>query len=166
MHTYTILGHSQSPAESVNITIKIDNQLLFSGPVPSASTGQATGDRIELCRWDSKTLLSGNVIISGTVNGGDLYFSLIAEIFSNNSESDPQEHYSELEYPDSMANMHAVVSVTVDNVAQLTPVNIHRVDNINDIRGWHYLIPNSSEFEIVYFSGPFPEEFTASTGHE
>lgn len=162
MHTYSVLV-SRAASDSVDAIINVDNQLIFSGTV----LFDKASDRIELCRWNREMPLSGNIQISGSVTTGDMHFCGLTEIVSYQAESESpdslveSEYSLELEYPDTVPHMHAVTSININGFEHSIPFNIEKSNN--DIRGWHYLITNNSNFEIVYFSGPFDEVASIDT---
>lgn len=162
MYVYTILGHAHSTTETINVTFKIGNDIIFSGNIPVHSTTANVEDLAaeEIIRWSSETPLAGTLHVSGSVGDGDLFFALISElkIYDNDDDDEStlqQEYQVELEYPDEQLNHHAVSNLVLNGVLQQTPVNANLSQDNNDIRGWHYYFPSNSTFEFDYFAGPF-----------
>jgi hypothetical protein len=158
MYVYTILGHAHSTAETINVTFKIANDIIFSGNIPVHPTTTNVQDCAaqEIIRWSSEIPLAGTLHVSGSVGDGDLFFAMISELKIVNDESELQQEYQvELEYPDDQANHHAVSNLVLNGVLQQPPVNANSLQGHNDIRGWHYYFPSNSTFEFNYFAGPF-----------
>ena len=78
----TILGHAHSTTETINVTFKIGNDIIFSGNIPVHSTTANVEDLAaeEIIRWSSETPLAGTLHVSGSVGDGDLFFALISEL--------------------------------------------------------------------------------------
>jgi hypothetical protein len=158
MYTYLILGHAYSLTESLSLTFKINNSTVFSGDVPAAPLPEPDRDTVltELFRFTTDILLEGELSVSGTVSGGDLFFALFAKsILTQLPDETEQEIIIELEYPDNQLNNHAVTNLTIDGVVQQEPINIDKPEAHSDIRGWHYRLPDGCEFGFKYFTGPF-----------
>jgi hypothetical protein len=162
MYTYLMLGHAYSLTETVDVTVNINGSTLYSGEIPASPMPEPDKDTVltELYRWTTENPIQGDLIVTGSVAGGDLFFAMFAELVTNESDidGDPDQVFLiELEYPDSQLNLHAVTNLKIDDVVQMVPINIDKPDTPDDIRGWHYRIPNGSNFEFNYFTGPFEE---------
>jgi hypothetical protein len=160
MYTYLILGQAYSISETVDITFNINDTVLYSGKIAASPWSALAQDTMptELYRWNTNSPLQGNLSVSGSVADGDLFFAMFAQSIvpeSTESNATTEETVFELEYPDSQFNQHAVTNLVINDVVQLVPINISKP---NDIRGWHYQIPNGSVFRFDYFAGPFAKD--------
>ena len=167
MYTYLILGHAYSMSETIDITFNINDTILYSGKIAASPMPEPDQDTVltELYRWNTDSLLQGDLSVSGSVADGDLFFTMFAQlIVSKSTEPDTpaEEIVVELEYPDSYFNQHAVTNLVIDDVVQPVPTNISKPETPDDIRGWHYRIPNGSVFRFNYFAGPFANNVTLS----
>jgi len=160
MHSYVLLGFTYAGAENVSVEFKLNDQLIFSGEVPTTDLLNYQRDvkSMELCTWNSESALTGEVTISLIPKNGNLVFSLLGEkVMGSDNESDNKESIIELEYPNNLLTNHAVSNVRIDNVLQPVPVNYDKLDTPNDIRGWDYKIPENSVFTCSYYTGPFDD---------